>query len=173
MSAFVHVLKLPKTLAGVCAVLMLAGACSSTPEPEIAASGTGAAVIPAGPVPGSTEDFASSVPDRVFFALDRHDLDEADRQVLQRQAAWLAQYPSVMITVEGHADERGSREYNLDLGARRANEVKAFLTQQGVDGQRITTVSYGKERPVDPRSSEEAWRLNRRSVTVLNESPGY
>lgn len=165
MSAFVRGPKLPASLIVLCAVL-LAGACSSSPKPETAAVESGAAA-PAGPASGSAEDFANSVPDRVFFALDSHDLDEADRQVLARQAAWLAQNSGVMVTVEGHCDERGSREYNMDLGARRANEVKMFLIAQGIDANRITTVSYGKEHPVDPRSTEDAWRLNRRGVTVI------
>ncbi|MFP3944491.1 MAG: peptidoglycan-associated lipoprotein Pal [Alphaproteobacteria bacterium] len=155
------------------AVLLLAAACSSTPEPETAAVESGAAVQPAGPAPGSPEDFANSVQDRVFFALDRYDLDEGDRQVLLRQAAWLSSNPDVRITVEGHCDERGTREYNMALGAKRANAVKDFLVGQGIEPNRIKVVSYGKERPADPRSAEDAWRLNRRSVTVVKVAPAF
>ncbi|NIQ96934.1 MAG: OmpA family protein, partial [Desulfuromonadales bacterium] len=112
---------------------------------DVAAVDTGASVEPSGssgPVPGSLEDWSMNVPDRVFFALDRYELDDADRQALQRQVAWLKQYPQVMVTVEGHCDERGTREYNLALGARRANSVKNYLVSQGVDGSRVTTISY-------------------------------
>ena len=161
-----------KSVTVLCAVLVLAGACSSTPEPEVAAVETGAAV-PAGPEPGSPEDFANSVPDRVFFALDRYDLDEGDQQILHRQAEWLSRHPQVRITVEGHCDERGTREYNMALGAKRASAVKEFLIAQGIGANRINVVSYGKERPADPRSAESAWRLNRRGVTVIKVSPMF
>lgn len=155
-------------LVGICAALLLLGACASKDRTDVGAADTGASMQagPGGTVPGSLEDWAMNVPDRVFFAFDSYDLDDADQQALQRQVAWLQQYPQVMVTVEGHCDERGTREYNLALGARRANSVKNFLASQGIDQTRITTISYGKERPVDPRSTEAAWRVNRRGVTV-------
>jgi len=160
---------------GITAALLLLGACASKDETTVATTDTGAAVQPggsAGPVPGSLEDWSMNVPDRVFFALDQYDLDNSDQQALQRQVAWLQQYPQVMVTVEGHCDERGTREYNLALGARRANSVKNYLVSQGIDGSRVTTISYGKERPVDPRSTEAAWRVNRRGVTVPRNPVG-
>lgn len=157
-------------IVGISAALLLLGACASNDDTQVATTDTGASMQPhsqsSGPVPGSLEDWSMNVPDRVFFALDQYDLDGSDHQALQRQVAWLQQYPQVMVTVEGHCDERGTREYNLALGARRANSVKNYLVSEGIDPSRITTISYGKERPVDPRSTEAAWRVNRRGVTV-------
>ncbi|MEE4349398.1 MAG: peptidoglycan-associated lipoprotein Pal [Pacificimonas sp.] len=120
-------------------------------------------------IPGSMADFMRQAgADRVFFALDSSTLDAEARDTLRRQAAWLDQYENVRITVEGHADERGTREYNLALGERRANAAATYLQQQGVDSDRITTISYGKERPAVEGSSESAWAQNRRAVTVLS-----
>ena len=120
-------------------------------------------------VPGSMEDFMRTVGnDRVFFAFDSSDLDSEARDTLSRQAEWLQQYPNVRVTVEGHADERDTREYNLALGERRANAAATFLQQQGVDSSRITTISYGEERPAVEGSSEAAYAQNRRAVTVLS-----
>src|SRR5690606_29890270 len=101
------------------------------------------------------------------FGYDQYDLSQEARDTLGRQATWLNQYSSLRVTVEGHADERGTREYNLALGERRANAVKSYLVALGVDGSRITTVSYGKERPAVPGSNETAWAQNRRGVTVV------
>lgn len=118
-------------------------------------------------LPGSQQDFVNSVrSDTVYFDTDRFNIDDQDRVVLQSQAQWLARYPDVRITVEGHADERGTRDYNLALGERRANSAKAFLSSLGVDAARITVVSYGKERPVALGSDEASWARNRRAVTV-------
>jgi len=119
--------------------------------------------------PGSQEDFLQQVGqygDRILFETDRFNVDAEDQDVLQRQAQWLAQYPGTRITVEGHADERGTRDYNLALGERRANSAKNFLVSVGVDASRIQTVSYGKERPSALGSDEQAWAQNRRAVTV-------
>jgi len=125
--------------------------------------------VPGGRVtPGSQEDLEINVGDRVFFAFDSAALDDAARQTLERQAAWLKQYPAVSVTIEGHCDERGTREYNLALGDRRANAVKAYLVALGISPDRIRTISYGKERPADPGHDETAWALNRRAVTVVN-----
>jgi peptidoglycan-associated lipoprotein len=119
-------------------------------------------------IPGSMADFmARAGSDRVFFALDRYDLDADARATLDRQAAWLRQYPAVRATIEGHADERGTREYNLALGERRANAARNYLAAQGVAASRMTVISYGKERPAVDGSNEEAWAQNRRAVTVL------
>jgi len=119
-------------------------------------------------VPGSAADFLEKVgSDRVLFALDSHDLDGDARATLDRQAAWLNQYPQVTITVEGHCDERGTREYNLALGDRRANSAKNYLASRGISASRISTISYGKERPAVEGSDESAWAQNRRAVTVL------
>ena len=121
-------------------------------------------------LPGSREDFLRSVGiagDRVFFDTDQYDLDDRDRATLDAQAAWLQQNTGVRVTIEGHADERGTREYNLALGERRANSVKNYLVALGVDQNRVTTISYGKERPAVPGSSEEAWAQNRRGVTTV------
>jgi peptidoglycan-associated lipoprotein len=120
-------------------------------------------------MPGSQEDFLQQVGqsgDRILFETDRFNVDAEDQATLQRQAQWLAQYPNTRITVEGHADERGTRDYNLALGERRANAAKNFLVSIGVDASRIQTVSYGKERPSALGSDEQAWAQNRRAVTV-------
>ncbi len=115
---------------------------------------------------GSIEHFQNEVGDRVFFGFDRFDLSPEARDVLERQSDWLKQFPVITITVAGHSDERGTREYNLALGERRANSVKNYLVALGVDSNRIRTVSYGKEQPVDPRSVEAAWSKNRRGVSL-------
>jgi peptidoglycan-associated lipoprotein len=118
-------------------------------------------------VPGSQEDFVASVAaDRIFFALDESAVDEADRTTLQSQATWLSRYATKRVTIEGHCDERGTREYNLALGERRANATKNALVALGVSADRISTISYGKERPDATGSDEDAYAKNRRAVTV-------
>ena len=118
-------------------------------------------------VPGTQEDFVASVAaDRIFFETDQSDVDAQDQATLQSQATWLRRYPQKRVTVEGHADERGTREYNLALGERRANAAKNALSGLGVDAARITTISYGKERPDATGSDESAYSRNRRAVTV-------
>lgn len=166
------VMKLSRSLLVATAVIALA-ACSKKPPAELppAPGGdTGAATTPAtpsGPVKGSQEDFVASVSsDRIFFALDQYDIDAEDQQTLQSQAAWLQQNPNVRVTIEGHCDERGTRDYNIALGERRANAAKNYLASLGVDSSRITTISYGKERPAALGSDESAWAQNRRAVTV-------
>tara|TARA_Y100000590_G_scaffold458725_2_gene614064 strand:- start:146 stop:637 length:492 start_codon:yes stop_codon:yes gene_type:complete len=109
---------------------------------------------------------ATGVPDRVFFATNKSVLTTASRDTLRKQAAWLRKNKSLNVTIEGHADERGTREYNLALGERRANAVKDYLMTYGISGNRISVISYGKERPVNPGSTPLAWSQNRRSVTV-------
>jgi peptidoglycan-associated lipoprotein len=118
-------------------------------------------------VPGSLQDFQVNVGDRVFFEYDRADLDDRARGVLQKQAAWLQRFGPVILIVEGHADERGTREYNLALSARRAQSVKDYLASLGVSGARLETISYGKERPVCVESNEACWSQNRRGVSTI------
>lgn len=118
-------------------------------------------------VKGSQQDFVASVSsDRIFFDTDQYDVDMQDQQTLQSQAAWLQQNPNVRVTIEGHADERGTRDYNIALGERRANAAKNYLASLGIDPSRINTVSYGKERPAALGSDEASWAQNRRAVTV-------
>ena len=118
-------------------------------------------------VPGSQDDFIRSISaDRIYFDTDRFNVDVEDQATLQSQAQWLAQYPNTHVTIEGHCDERGTRDYNLALGERRANAAKNYLASLGVDANRIQTVSYGKERPQDAGSDAAAWARNRRAVTI-------
>ncbi len=165
------------------AVLFAVGACASQPEPEPVVEQEPVEVVetqpePApepvveepinqGPLAGSLEDFQVNVGERVYFDLNAYRLDADDQQILQRQAAWLASYPSVRILVAGNCDERGTREYNLALGERRASVVKDYLVSLGVDPSRIDTISYGKERPIAGGSNEQAWALNRNGFTQL------
>lgn len=118
-----------------------------------------------GVAPGTQDDLVASVGDRVFFETDRYDLNQESMRLLESQASWLQAYPNLNITIEGHADERGTREYNLALGERRAQSVKGYLVTLNIDPVRIQTISYGKERPVAAGSDAQAWALNRRAVT--------
>ncbi len=152
-----------KILSAVAAVALLA-ACSNQ-EQTAATTGTGAAT--AGPVPGSQEDLVANVGDRIFFDFDRSNVRDDQRPTLERQAAWLAKYPSVNVQVAGNCDERGTREYNLALGQRRANAAASYLRAQGVAGARITTISYGKDRPTALGSDEAAWAQNRNATTSV------
>ncbi|EKF40703.1 peptidoglycan-associated lipoprotein Pal [Nitratireductor indicus] len=147
------------------AALALAGCANQKTVPNSAADlGLGGAGGP----PGSQQEFTVSIGDRIFFDTDSS-LIRADAQgILSRQAQWLNKYTSYTITVEGHADERGTREYNLALGARRAAAARDFLVARGVAGNRIRTISYGKERPVATCDDISCWSQNRRAVTVLN-----
>lgn len=176
------------------AVLLLLGACTGGDEGDII-SGTGAGTdsgmlnpidgadangtgigssdltasdLAGQAPPGTVQDFEVNVGDRVHFDVDSSSINDEARTVLDRQAAWLLQYPSVTVTIEGHCDERGTREYNLALGERRAASAKAYLVALGVDPARILTFSYGEERPVDPGHDERAYAENRRAVTVVN-----
>ena len=119
-------------------------------------------------IPGSAQDFKVNVGDTVHFGLNQYNIEDSDKGTLSKQATWLARYPSVRLNIEGHCDERGTREYNLALGARRANAVKEFLVAQGVSAARLETVSYGKERPICTDSNEECWSQNRRGVSVIS-----
>jgi len=124
---------------------------------------------PSGPIPGSQQDFVINVGELVYFDFDKADIRPDAQPVLAGQAAWLRRYPAVKVRIEGNCDERGTREYNFALGARRAESVREFLIAHGVDSARITTISYGKERPIDPGSDEQAWARNRNARTAITE----
>ena len=143
------------------AAMLILAACAATPKDQ---AGAGAAV------PGSAQDFIVNVGDRVFFDTDSSTLRPEGRTTLDRQAQWLQQYPRYTVTIEGHADERGTREYNLALGARRAQAARDYLISRGVSASRLRTISYGKERPVAVCNDESCWTQNRRAVTVLNNA---
>ncbi|THD61309.1 peptidoglycan-associated lipoprotein Pal [Phenylobacterium sp.] len=125
------------------------------------------APVTSNPLPGSERDFVVNVGDRVYFDLNGFAVRADAQPLLAAQAAWLARYPAVQVRIEGNCDERGTEEYNLALGARRANAVKAFLTAHGVSPARIATVSYGKEHPIDPGTGDEAWQHNRNGHTAI------
>jgi peptidoglycan-associated lipoprotein len=179
-------------LFSIFAALLLIAACETTPEESMDSMSSGDSTdsmdsemmeestepmaesmdsmedpMERGPVPGSDEDFYSRG-DRVYFDLDKFSLGPTARRVLQRQADWLKSYANVSITIEGHCDERGTREYNLALGERRASTAKNYLVSLGVGADRISTISYGKERPAALGSNETAWSQNRRGVSVIN-----
>jgi peptidoglycan-associated lipoprotein len=157
------------------AAALALSACASRPEPVAPPTPVPTPTprpapvpeAPRGPVAGSLEDFRVSVGERVFFGYDRFDLTGEARAILDRQAAWLRRYPSVRVLVAGNCDERGTREYNLALGARRAAAARDYLVSLGVEAGRVETVSYGKERPLDPRANEEAWSVNRNAHTQI------
>lgn len=117
--------------------------------------------------PGSVDDLEVNVGDRIFFATDRSTLDSAAQETLRRQAAWLKRYSDIVVRIEGHADERGTREYNLALSQRRANEAREFLVGLGIASNRISIIPYGKERPLALCSNENCWKQNRRAVTTV------
>ncbi|MFL5260474.1 MAG: peptidoglycan-associated lipoprotein Pal [Hyphomicrobiales bacterium] len=144
----------------LCCFLALA-ACSKKNQPDLEAGGAGMAT------PGSEKDFSINVGDRIYFIVDQSTLTPEAQETLRRQAAWLKQYPKVMVQVEGHADERGTREYNLALSARRATTTRDFLIAQGIPGKRISSIAYGKERPVALCDAEQCYSQNRRAVTVI------
>jgi peptidoglycan-associated lipoprotein len=156
---------------GLLGALLLLAACSSPPPeaPPGPPGGSGAAGISShNIVPGSQQDLEASAGDRVFFAFDRSDITPESQQILARQADWLRGYPNVSVTIEGRCDERGTREYNLALGERRAQAVKNVLVASGIPATRISTISYGKERPIVVGSNEEAWAQNRVAITTVN-----
>jgi peptidoglycan-associated lipoprotein len=146
------------------AALLLAG-CAS--DKEASTTDTSGGSTGGSAAPGSVEDFQVNIGDRVFFDYDSYEIRADAQDTLNKQAAWLNQYANYAVNVEGHCDERGTREYNLALGERRANAVRNYLVAQGVDPNRIQTISYGKERPEVAESNETAWAQNRRGVTVL------
>jgi len=158
-------------------------ACASHPKPAPpstsapsesgqAPSQEGSALGPAergGPTPGSVQDFVINVGELVYFDFDKYDIRADAAPILAAQAAWLARYPDVRVRIEGNCDERGTREYNFALGARRANAVRDYLVGHGVAAGRIATISYGKERPIDPGNDEQAWARNRNARTAITD----
>ncbi len=175
---------------GLFTALLFVAACQTAPEESAEATGEGAATttqpsqpsttatapaqpqvaaqVAPGPRPGSQADLVYNVGDRVFFDFDKFDVKPAARKTLKDQAAWLQKFPVVTVTIEGHCDERGTREYNLALGERRAQAVKDYLVSLGIDPARVATISYGKERSVELGHTEAAWSQNRRGVMVVN-----
>ena len=153
------ILRGAKFAAAVLATLAIAGCAKTTDQSALA----GAAI------PGSQQDFVVNVGDRVFFETDSSELTDQARATLDKQAQWLGQYNRYSFTIEGHADERGTRRYNIALGARRAETVREYLVSRGVSGQRMRTISYGKERPVALCNDISCWSQNRRAVTVLDQ----
>ena len=165
-------LHLAKLALALSAALTLA-ACSSNKTGDAANGGAGAyGAGGAGGAPGSAQEFVVNVGDRVFFETDSTDLTSTATSTLDKQAQWLGQYPKYAITIEGHADERGTREYNFALGARRAQVARDYLAARGVNAARIKTISYGKERPVAVCDDISCWSQNRRAVTVLGGAAG-
>lgn len=160
------------------AALATVAACASKPAPVVApqppvaapperAPAPPPAPVRQGPTPGSIEDFQRNAGDRVYFGYDQFELSSDARAALEKQAAWLQRYPSARILIAGNADERGTREYNLALGARRSAAAKAYLMGLGVAAGRIETTTYGKERPVDTRATEDGWARNRNAHTAI------
>jgi peptidoglycan-associated lipoprotein len=157
---------------GLAAAVLLLAACSSNPPPATSGGmmgGPGGG--PSSFAPGSQQDLAATAGDRVFFAYDESTISGEGQQILQRQAQWLQRYPQVSITIEGHCDERGTREYNLALGERRAQAVKKVLMALGVPAGRIQTISYGKDRPIVVGSDEAGYAQNRVGITTVNGGP--
>ena len=147
-------------VAAICAGLVFLAGCSSANRPDVAPQQQTA-------IPGSEKDFIVNVGDRIYFLVDQSTLTPEAQEVLRRQAAWLAQYPNVTIQIEGHADERGTREYNLALSAQRASATREYMAGLGVNPARLSTIAYGKERPVAVCDAESCWSQNRRAVTVI------
>ena len=163
-------------------MVLFVAACATTPKDSADSSGSGSSssgsdvssegsiteTSGSGIVSGSQEDLIVNVGDRVFFGYDSSDLDSDALELLQDQVAWLKQNSDVSVTIEGHCDERGTREYNLALGEKRAQAVKNYLIGLGISPDRVSTISYGKERPAVVGSNDGAWAQNRRSVTIVN-----
>jgi peptidoglycan-associated lipoprotein len=156
-------------LALACAISL--AACSKKNPDSLSAGlnggGVGSELAAGAAAPGSAEEFQTAIGDRVFFQMDQVTLTAEGKDTLRKQASWLNQYADVQIQIEGHADERGTREYNLSLSARRATAVRNFLISEGVSSSRISSIAYGKERPAALCDSEECWSQNRRAVTVI------
>ncbi len=162
------------------AALVLA-ACETTPEQSASTDSQGGAsnastqtqssaavTRRSGPPAGSQDDLAINIGDRVFFDFDRHELSAESRATVEKWASWMKQYPAVTVTLEGHCDERGTRDYNLGLGDRRATSVQQYLVALGINANRMTKISYGKERPVCDAHDESCWSRNRRTVMSVN-----
>lgn len=154
-------------LIGTLAVAALLAGCANDHANTGAATGTGAAVQPSGPVPGSEADLVANVGDRVFFDLNQSGLTSDAKATLDKQADWLAKYPQVTVQIAGNCDDRGTEEYNLALGQRRANAAHDYLVAKGAAGSRMTTISYGKDRPTATGEGEDVWSQNRNAITSV------
>src|ERR1700761_393719 len=163
MQTVTRLMRGAKLAAALAAALSIAACANKTNDMTNSALASAA-------TPGSPQDFVVNVGDRVFFETDQTDLTPQARATLDKQAQWLSQYNRYSFTIEGHADERGTREYNIALGARRAQAVREYLVSRGIEAQRMRTISYGKERPVAVCNDISCWSQNRRAVTVLNAS---
>ncbi len=153
---------------GALAAMALLAACSTTPKAEGGGGGGGMVNTgPTGPTGGSEEDLVRNVGDRVFYELNSSTLSDSAQETLDKQAAWLAKYPSVTVQIAGNCDDRGTEEFNLALGNRRAKAAKDFLVAKGVSSSRITTISYGKDRPTALGDNDEAWAQNRNAITSV------
>jgi len=148
-------------VSAICLGVVFIAGCSKKDKPELAVQGQEQAI------PGSERDFIVNVGDRIQFLVDQSTLTAQAQDTLQRQAAWMKQYSQVSVQVEGHADERGTREYNIALSARRATTTRQYLIAQGIDPARISKIAYGKERPVALCDAESCWSQNRRAVTIV------
>ena len=161
--------RLTRVLLGVGVAVALSACANQNPNPDDARFGPGGLGSSRGNAkPGTSQDFSQNVGDLVYFSTDQTELSPEAQQTLGNQARWLQKYSQFTITIEGHADERGTREYNIGLGAKRAESVKRYLAQNGITGARIRTISYGKERPVAVCNDISCWSQNRRAQTVLN-----
>ena len=145
----------------------LLAACASTPDTVATTNGSGTMATSSGIVPGSQEDLVANVGDRVFYSTNVSTLSSEDRGTLDKQSAWFGKYPANNVQVAGNCDERGTEEYNIALGQRRANSARDYLVAKGVASSRITTISYGKDRPVALGSNEDAWHQNRNAITSV------
>ena len=155
-------------LLGALAATALIAACSSPEATNTgAATGSGASAATAGAAPGSEEDLVANAGDRVFFATDRSTLSPDAQAIIDRQASFLGKYPQDSVQIAGNCDERGTEEYNIALGQRRANSARDYLVARGVDGARVSTISYGKDRPTATGSDEQAWTQNRNAITSV------
>ncbi len=152
---------------GAFAAVSLLAACAHQAPPTTASTGTGAAAAPAGVVPGSEQDLVQNVGDRVFYAFNKSKLSDTSQATLEKQSAWLAKYPQVQVQIAGNCDDRGTEEYNIALGQRRANAARDYLVAKGVSSSRISTISYGKDRPTAMGDNEEAWAQNRNAITSV------
>ena len=160
-------------LGAIVAVSLLA-ACAKTPPATIGNAGGGGGggqLSNNGPIPGSQEDLVANVGDRVFYELNSSTLTDAGQATLSKQADWLAKYPNVSVQLAGNCDDRGTEEFNLALGQRRANAAKDFLSAKGVSSSRVTTISYGKDRPTALGDDEQSWSQNRNAITSVKSGP--
>ncbi|MGL4427270.1 MAG: peptidoglycan-associated lipoprotein Pal [Alphaproteobacteria bacterium] len=155
-------------IASMLAATAFLAACDSAFDSETMTCGQGGADATCPPAPGTAADFVANVGDRVFFEFDKSSVKPEGKETLSKQAEWLNKYASTTVTVEGHCDERGTSEYNMGLGQRRADTTKKSLTSMGVAPSRVKTLSYGKERPVVPGNDESAWSQNRVAITVVD-----